>query len=588
MNFELTAVVNTLLRIVENVGLLLGLTFIYSVLLPIRKRYSARLQAAVIGLVFGLAAAIVMVAPVELGSGFRFDSRNAVIAMATVYGGLTGGLISSAIAIPMRLALGGTGALSGVISILTTMVVSVWFCRRHQSDGPRLTLRQLVVLGVLISVFGMAWIFLAPLEQALDVLQKSIVPVLVLNPLAMVFVGALLRYEERRVALEDALRESEYRFRQIAEASDQMLWTYEPTTQKVLYISPAYERIWGRSVESLHKDVASFMNTIHPDDREIVRKRLRSPLTDGSTGEVRILRPDGSVRWIFAQLYPVRDGRTGASQIVGVVADITERKNAETQRLALEFERKRGLMLRQFVNDASHDLRTPVTVMNTSIYLLGRTLTTDRQKEYLNNLQVQVNRMNRLIEDMMAISELDAYEGRFPLKPMLLNDVAGLAYTRRLPETEKKDRTLTTDFTDEVLWIGVDEGEIAKAIDRVMKNAVAYTSPGGHIHISTYRRGSEGIIAVRDDGVGIEANDLPHIFKRFYRADRARGTDFGGAGLGLSIAHRAVELHGGSIEAESTPGEGSTFRFVFPLVDAPEPSESPFGHGMASKPRLFG
>lgn len=562
-----------MLTLIQNLGLLLALTFVYSLTLPLRQHLTKRQQAIVQGVIFGAFGAVGMLMPVELGSGFLFDGRNVIVVVATIFGGYVAGFITCGIIIPVRLILGGAGVVSAAGSVLTTVVLTAWTMRRYGREGV-LGVGHTTILGVIVALQGLAWLFLTPFDQVLAIVQAIAVPLLIMTPLAMALIIALLGHEVRRAALESALRESEHRLRQIADTSEQALWVYDIRAEKMLYVSPGYAHIWQRPVEALMNDLmSSFNETVVGEDRELIMELVQNPRPDRPAAEVRILRPDGSLRWVSVRTYPVVDSVSGSPQIVGTVIDITDQKRAEVEHLALEIERKRGMMLRQFISDASHDLRTPITIMNTSLYLLGRTLN-EQQQPYLERVQVQVNRMARLIEDMLEITRLDSGEIAFDLTPYSLNQIARDAYERRKQEAASKERALTLELMEDAPRVAVDESELAKAIDRVTKNAIAYTQLGGSIHIATRQQGESAILEVRDDGVGIPDTDLPHIFERFYRADKARGAEVGGAGLGLSIAQRALELHGGDIVVESASGAGTTVRFVLPVV-APEAEPAP-------------
>ena len=562
----------TLLTLAQNMGLMLALTFVYSLLLPVGQRLSVRVQPIVMGLVFGLFALLVMLNPVDLGGGVRFDGRSIVVALACVYGGGLAGLVSAGVVIPVRFAMGGGSAVSIVGSLLTIVALCVWYKRRYAQDG-ELQPRQLIMLGILVSVAVMVWVFLAAPERGLQAAIAIGVPSLLLNPLTLVLVGKLLSHETQRTALENALRDSEQRFRQIAEVSDELFWIYDPYAKRPLYVSPAYIRIWDRPIEPLYEDFSALLETIHPDDRERIWKELRDPAKQKTTSEVRIVRPDRAVRWVAVRLHPLLDAAGNVQRVVGTAEDITERKLAETQKLELQIERERGKMLREFINAASHDLRTPLTVMGTSLYLLDRTGQPE-QKKYLDQLETQVYRMRRLVDDMLTISRLDAEDAGLALEPRALNDFAEEAVQRHMKEATTKGRNLTSNYAAISPWARIDSAQLSHALERIIKNAIAYTSAGDSITVGTLLQGDEAIITISDTGQGIDAQDLPHIFERFYRADKARGITSGGAGLGLSIARRIVELHHGRIEVESVPDEGSTFRVILPAIAADDGAAS--------------
>ena len=576
MFFNFESLPNSLMTLAQNMGLLLALTFVYSLLLPMRQRLSPRIQPIVMGLLFGLFAVLIMLNPVDLG-GVRFDGRSIVVALACLYGGSLAGIISAGIVIPARFVIGGVGTLTAVWAVITVVALCVWYRKRYAKDG-ELQPRQLIMLGILISIDVMFWVFVAAPERGLQTVSAIAIPSLLLNPLTLVFVGKLLSHEKQRTELENALRESEVRFKQIADASQQLLWIYEPGATKPVYVSPAYTRIWGRPIDEISNDASVLVDTFHPDDRQRAWQQLQNPTNSEIASEVRILRPDGEVRWVAARLHPLIGPRGKVERIVGTAEDITDRKQAEVQKLELQIERERAHMLREFINASSHDLRTPITIMGTSLYLLGRT-SQPEQKPYLEQLDNQVYRMTRLIDDMLTISHLDADDDPLALQPRSVNDFAAEAVQRHSKEAATKERKLTTEFAAVSPWAQIDSAQLNHALERLIKNAIAYTVAGDSITVSTALVGQEAVIRIADTGQGISADDLPHIFERFYRADKARGVTSGGAGLGLSIARRIVELHHGRIEVESTLDEGSTFSVILPAVAPGQEASSPKSPG---------
>jgi PAS domain S-box-containing protein len=552
-----------LLTLAQNMGLLLALTYVYSLLLPLRERLSRPVQTIAIGFSFGLFAVLVMLNPISLAEGVRFDGRSVIVALACIYGSIPAGIITTLIITTVRFAMGGAGAITSVFSLMTVILMCYWYRRRY-SQQEQFATRQLVLLGLLIWVQTMAWIVLVT-ANGLQAVMSIGLPSLLFNPTTLLFVGKLLNHQDQRTLLENALRESEQRFREIANASDELFWIYDPRSTQPLYVSPAYTRIWKRPIETLYADFLSLLETIHPDDRSRAQAALNHPGSEAVTSEIRILRPDGEMRWVAVRIHPLLDGQKKVARLVGTAEDITERKNAESQKIELQIERARGKMLREFINAASHDLRTPITVMGTSLYLLGRT-SQPQQKTYIDQIETQVYRMRRLVDDMMTISRLDADDSGFVLEAQALNDFAQECVQRHMQEATTKERVLTTQFATPSPWARIDPAQLSHAMERLIKNAIAYTEPGDQITVKTALEGDEAVICITDTGQGIDAEDLPHIFERFYRADKARGVTSGGAGLGLPIARRIIELHHGRIEVESTPDVGSTFRVILPAV----------------------
>jgi signal transduction histidine kinase len=232
---------------------------------------------------------------------------------------------------------------------------------------------------------------------------------------------------------------------------------------------------------------------------------------------------------------------------------------------------------REMVANVSHDLRTPLTHLHgylETLMLKEETLDPEQRQEYLEIALQHAKRLGRLVSDLFELAKLDALHEPLERERLPIGElVQDVAQKYRLP-AEDRGVVLSAELAGELLWILADVGLIERALENVLDNALRYTPEGGKIDISLEPLGEWLCIEVRDTGPGIAASDLPLVFDRFHRAQRSDAEDEKrGAGLGLAIAKRAIELHGGSIHCESQVGEGTTFRFELPadssLLSAP-------------------
>ena len=276
-------------------------------------------------------------------------------------------------------------------------------------------------------------------------------------------------------------------------------------------------------------------------------------------------RRTGRDIWIVTSKAPLRDNQGKIVGLVGSSRDITERKQAEAQRIELQLERAKVEVFKRFLGDVSHDLRTPLTVMTSSLYLLRKLADSDKQLRYISNLEEQTAHMLKIVEDLFVLSRLDMDGSAFELRPCDLNAVVRMVYEQHLPLAEQKGQHLSLALADDLPPPALNQAEFAVALRHLLANALNYTPDGGSISVATYLDHEQLMVEVRDSGIGIAAEDLPRIFERFYRADKARNINTGGSGLGLTFAKMIVEAHGGSIEVESAPGAGSTFRVRLPV-----------------------
>jgi heavy metal sensor kinase len=221
---------------------------------------------------------------------------------------------------------------------------------------------------------------------------------------------------------------------------------------------------------------------------------------------------------------------------------------------------------KQFVADASHELRTPLTVMRGELESLAQDKQLAREtREALGSVLEEVGRLAEIVESLFALSRLDAGEAggewqRFDLAEL----AATTAEQMSLLATDKNIR-VDCDSTPGVTVRG-DRARLKQVIVNLLDNAIKYTPNGGHVTLRVRREGAHALLDVTDDGIGIPAEALPHVFKRFYRVDGSRSREQGGAGLGLSIVRSICTAHGAEVEVLSTPGRGSTFRVRQPLA----------------------
>ncbi len=231
---------------------------------------------------------------------------------------------------------------------------------------------------------------------------------------------------------------------------------------------------------------------------------------------------------------------------------------------------KLGRARREFVANISHELRTPVT----SLQLLSDTISEETLKderftlELLGKIRAQIDLLHQLTDEMMDLALIESGQAPIKLVETHAVELADEAVGPLRPQAERKGIALGLDVPAD-LFVLADPQGIRKVLGNLVHNAIKFTNMGGHIRIRAQARGDNVEFAVEDNGCGIAAKDLPRIFERFYKADRARArgqSELHGTGLGLAIAKHTVEAHGGKIWAESVEGKGSTFYFTLPAA----------------------
>ncbi|MBZ0302701.1 MAG: PAS domain-containing sensor histidine kinase [Anaerolineae bacterium] len=366
-----------------------------------------------------------------------------------------------------------------------------------------------------------------------------------------------------RKQMETALRTSEDRFRQIADNIEEVFYIYDPSANKVIYISPAIERLWERPASQLYENPGSIFEVIHPDDGRLLDQAAASGKDHEL--ELRLLLPSGDVRWARMRNRFVYDPETGSTHIIGVIEDITTRKQAD--RLALEQEQRR--ILADFIRDASHEFRTPLAIINTKLYLVSHVSDPVRVEQLAADMSEQVAQIDRLLESLVLMARLDS-GAPFDKQPINLRSLLVAFESVQHAAAEAQRVTITLDLSESLPPLEADAPLLGHAFHHLLDNALRYTPPGGRITIRAFVQDHAIVVDIHDTGAGISPGVLPHVFERFYRDDSAHSTR--GFGLGLPIAQKIIEGHGGHITIESTVGQGCLVHVRLPILIGPVPA----------------
>jgi len=221
---------------------------------------------------------------------------------------------------------------------------------------------------------------------------------------------------------------------------------------------------------------------------------------------------------------------------------------------------------KQFVADASHELRTPLTVMRGELESLAQDPQLGREtRETLGSVLEEVERLAEIVESLFALSRLDAGEASAEWRRFDLAELAATTAEQMSLLATDKNVSVACDSAAGVMVEG-DPARLKQVIVNLLDNAIKYTAAGGRVRLTVRREQGFAVLEVADDGIGIPAEALPHVFKRFFRVDTSRSREQGGAGLGLAIVKSICSAHGADIEVISEPGRGSTFRLRQPLA----------------------
>ncbi len=381
-------------------------------------------------------------------------------------------------------------------------------------------------------------------------------------------IGVHERDQERDRA-EAQRRAAEDRFRQLAETIQQVFWMSD-AHGALLYVSPAFETIFGRSCDSVAASPGVWMDAVHPDDRERVEQASYARLRRGEYDEIyRIVRPDGAVRWIRDRAFQLHDEKGEVYRLVGTAADVTEQRQLEEQ---LQQAQKMEIVGR-LAGGVAHDFNNLLTVINgMADLMLAGLADDDPTRADLAQIRQAGERAASLTGRLLAVSR------RQILKPEVL-DLGAVIHGLQdmLQRLAAEDVALVLDLAPDLGAVKADPGQIEQVVLNLVVNARDAMPDGGTLTIETRnvqldalyaadhpgtRPGPHVMLAVRDTGVGMDESVRRRIFEPFFTT-KPQGK---GTGLGLSMVYGIVKQSGGSIAFHSEPGRGTRFVVYLPQV----------------------
>ncbi len=222
---------------------------------------------------------------------------------------------------------------------------------------------------------------------------------------------------------------------------------------------------------------------------------------------------------------------------------------------------------RQFVQNASHELKTPLATMKILLenLIYQPDMPAELRAEFMQDMNHEIDRLSGIITDLLTLTQVDSQsETALHKKELDLSMLVEETVHALRPAAGKNKLTLEADITPDITLLA-DESKLSQVAYNLIDNAIKYTPEGGHVAVTLAAQGRNAVLTVQDDGIGIPESDVPHIFDRFYRVDKARSRQSGGTGLGLSIVRQMVQLHGGNVSVAPAPEKGSVFTVVLPI-----------------------
>lgn len=380
---------------------------------------------------------------------------------------------------------------------------------------------------------------------------------------------------QRRRA-ESRLRESESRFRMLAENSQDVVFRIRLRPQRAFeYVSPAVSRILGLTPRDFYADPLLMMRLVHPDDAQRLEQAFRSPPLGPFV--FRWCGRGGRVISTEQRVTPILDEEGEVVAVEGIARDVTAREKLE------EALRDADRRKNEFLAVLSHELRNLLSPIRNGLTLLSRAPPGgDQARRAVEIIERQVSHMARLIEDLLDVTRIGRGKIRLQRERIELNDLVRHAADDHRALFELRGIRFEVLPAASELFVDADRTRMAQVLGNLLQNAAKFTPSGGIAQLSVRADAArkEATLQVMDTGAGIAPELLPHLFQPFVQAERTRERSAGGVGLGLALVKGLVEMHSGSVAAQSDgPGEGARFTVRLPLAPAAAegPSQRPPG-----------
>jgi two-component system, OmpR family, phosphate regulon sensor histidine kinase PhoR len=437
------------------------------------------------------------------------------------------------------------------------LVVSLWVV--WEGKGPRGEFPRALSLAVglaflAVGLLGLGRILVQPLKDMIGVVEK--------------YAEGLFNWRVRLGTRDDALGQMGNQLNRMAQTLGEKFDRLTKSLAESEALLGGMEEgvlildLNGR-IKKINGAMESILAHAFPSDRgkhylEVFRdpelnELIQSTLADkkGHRGSLSPLGQPGRTFQVQSSLvqYPEHVGEG----VIVVFHDITDMKRLERVR-------------QDFVANVSHELRTPLTAIKGFVEALrdGGLQSPSQAEQFLQVIERHVGRMDKIVSDLLLLSEIESRDRSLKKEPLFFPGLISAAVDALHPLAEGNKQALQVKINGELPPIQGDSQKIHQVLVNLLHNAISYTPEGGSIILEAGAAPGGTEISISDNGIGIPPEDVPRIFERFYRVDKARSRDQGGTGLGLSIVKHIVEAHGGQVRVESKPGKGSRFTFFLP------------------------
>lgn len=390
--------------------------------------------------------------------------------------------------------------------------------------------------------------------------------------------GALERSKEERLRIEEELRKhrdhleemvrertselkkSEEKYRSLVESTEDSIYMVDRDL-RFLFINPKHMALLG--IKDYHG--LGYGDCHAPEDVKGFSHGINNVFITGNSEHEDI---ESNGKWFMRTLSPVKDPETGIVTAVTVVStDITIRKTSEgilieNERLAYASKAKS-----EFLANMSHELRTPLnSIIGFSELMKMNSTLDDKNRHYMENVLTSGKFLLGLINDILDLSKVEAGKIELVIEKINVPSAIDGALTLIREKASKHNLVIKKELDPDLLFLEADQQRFKQILFNLLSNAIKFSKKeGGTITLTTKKEGDVALISVRDTGIGIREEDIGKLFNEFEQLDSGITKKYGGTGLGLAITKKLVELHGGRITVESSPGEGSMFTFALPV-----------------------
>jgi PAS domain S-box-containing protein len=558
---------------IDNAALLLVLS-ILSINIQLRWTIREPIKKLLLGVFYGLVAAIAMIIPMELQPGVIFDGRSVVLSLAGLFTGNITTLIACLIAAAWRIYLGGSGVFTGVGSVIISGLAGLLFRRLLKHKNMRLNLGSLFLFGFIVHLILVLWFFTFPRDIALMIVRNVSLPYLIVFPLTTMLIGGYMDTQQQRLKIEENLAASEKRYRELINTLNEGVWQVD-VDQITTFVNPKMAAMLGyQPEEMLGRSAFDFIAPSEIITMQRNNNRRRQGIKEQY--EFKLLCKDGSQTDVQMAVTPLLDEHGEYYGSLAGVQDISELKSAQAQ-LAdqsrhleeLVEERTHDLKdaqaqliraeklatLGELAGGVGHELRNPLAVISNAVYFLKNNLpkSASAQREYVDMIEAETHNASAIISDLLDYSRIQPTAKASTDLSELVNS---LIAKQAVPQEVKVENKISAEIPE----VAVNAQQVEMIFTNILSNAIEAMPEGGTLKLSSRVRKDKLTIEVADSGVGIPRKNLKRIFEPLFTTKQR------GIGLGLAITARLAELNDIGIRVKSREGQGTAFMLDFPLI----------------------